>query len=155
MKGTHLHDPDSRKIEKKIVMNKIAKLAKEQPDKHPQHVIDESMHDVKDATKAKIPSSQQLKHKINRIRSIANVPKNPKDLSELNFTDEMINTAKGESFLLYDSGAYEEVQERIVIFATQKNIDFLAQCTEIYMDGTFSVTPPLFTQLYTIHGMYS
>ena len=54
-----------------------------------------------------------------------------------------------ELFLLYDSGA---VNDRILVFGTERNLDFLQLSDGWYADGTFKVAPPLFRQLYTIHG---
>jgi len=38
------------------------------------------------------------------------------------------------------------------MFGTQGNLDFMATCNSILIDGTFKTAPPNFTQLYTIHG---
>lgn len=62
----------------------------------------------------------------------------------------MQTTAKGDSFLLHDSG--EGDSERILIFATERNLSCLAQATTWFADGTFKVTPEQFYQLYTVHA---
>ena len=40
----------------------------------------------------------------------------------------------------------------MLIFAAQADLDFLAQCSHWFADGTFRVTPQGFDQLYTLHG---
>lgn len=44
--------------------------------------------------------------------------------------------------------------ERTVIFCTLANLMHLSRAETWYGDGTFSVVPPQFKQLYTIHCMY-
>ena len=45
------------------------------------------------------------------------------------------------------------IPNRILIFLTTSNINLLAMSLHWYADGTFKVVPPLFEQLYTIHGL--
>lgn len=59
-------------------------------------------------------------------------------------------TAKGDAFLLHDSGAGDS--DRLFIFATQQNLKCLAEATAWFADGTFKVTPGQFYQLYTVHA---
>ncbi|XP_031327714.1 uncharacterized protein LOC116158974 [Photinus pyralis] len=56
-----------------------------------------------------------------------------------------------EPFLLFDNGP--DTEHRILIFSTQRNLELLERCEHWYADGTFKTTPPLFTQVYTIHGV--
>lgn len=141
-------------------MQKMKDLAKNT--KQPiRQVIIESIHDVKKATLAQLPSQKVMARTINRYRRLPGVPKNPQSLSELKFPEEYRMTARKEPFLLYDSmeaemlevDELEVVRNRTIIFSTRDNLKFLANCDGIFMDGTFSVTPPLFSQLYTIHGI--
>lgn len=80
------------------------------------------------------------------------LPTNPKSLAELVFTQDVV-LVNGQSFLLYDSVNDDPNADRIVIFATSKNMNILALCDLLAMDGTFKSAPPLFHQLYTIHGI--
>ncbi len=41
----------------------------------------------------------------------------------------------------------------MLIFATADNLAELARCDHWFADGTFSASPPLFKQLYTVHGI--
>lgn len=157
-KGDHIHTGDSRKISKKKVMTKLKDLAKNT--KQPiRQVISESIYGVKKATKAKLPSEKVLARIVSRYRSKPGVPKNPQSLLELKFPEEYRNTVSNKPFLLYDSFDLmdEEMDalSRSLIFTTSENLTFLSKCDELYMDGTFSVTPHLFKQLYTIHGNFN
>lgn len=91
---------------------------------------------------------------MNRVRNLAKNPQNSKTIAELWFDEKHSQTISKKNFILFDSGVEEEDGNfRIIIFGTQENLDFLIRCDGIFMDGTFSVTPPLFNQLYTIHGI--
>ena len=41
----------------------------------------------------------------------------------------------------------------MLLFGSQRGLDFLARCPHWYMDGTFDTLPPQFMQLYTVHGI--
>lgn len=158
VKGHHIHAGDSRKFGKKRVMSKLKNLAKNT--KNPIHeVIASSIQNVKKPTLATLPNEKTMKRMVNQYRRQPGAPKNPHCLAQLRFIDDYCVTLNGEQFILYDSiNEYEEDEideswgDRMVIFSTQGNLNFLSQCDEVYMDGTFSVVPPLFKQLYSIHG---
>ena len=59
-------------------------------------------------------------------------------------------TTNGDPFLVYDSGVGDKV--RILIFASQDALQFLADSEHWYAVGTFRVCLEIFFQLYTIHG---
>ena len=43
-------------------------------------------------------------------------------------------------------------QNDIHVFATEDNLKILAEADELYMDGTFRITPRLFYQVFTVHA---
>ncbi|CAF4545542.1 unnamed protein product, partial [Rotaria socialis] len=59
--------------------------------------------------------------------------------------------ARDRTFLHFDSGS---IDQRILIFSTKKQLKILENANYIYLDGTFSVVPELYFQLYTIHATY-
>jgi hypothetical protein len=79
-------------------------------------------------------------------------PRNPVHLSELIVTGQWSETMgeQPEPFLLHDNGT--DSPERLLIFSTAENMGYLGQSSSLFMDGTFSVVPGLFSQLYVIHG---
>ena len=54
----------------------------------------------------------------------------------------------GEQFFLQQEGD----ADKILIFATNKNLHLLAEAKSIYVDGTFEVCPRLFFQVFTINA---
>lgn len=61
-----------------------------------------------------------------------------------NLPAELRNTLKGLPFLRHDID--------FLLFAADEDLKFLRGCRVWYADGTFKVSPPGYTQLYTIHG---
>lgn len=45
-------------------------------------------------------------------------------------------------------------EDRILAFATVQFLRFMCESKKLFMDGTFYTSPPVFTQMYTIHGYY-
>ena len=41
----------------------------------------------------------------------------------------------------------------MLIYGSEASLSFLAESNEWFMDGMFSVAPPQFSQLYTVHGL--
>lgn len=147
--GTHSHAPDAREVVKKRKLNEMKEAAKTSRE-NPRKIIANSVHDLTAATAATMPSTRALSRMIGRVRRNVNYPKNPRNLTELTLNDDFNKTSKGENFVLHDSGPNEK---RLIVFGTTANLQSLSECESIYMDGTFSVAPPLFTQLYTIYGI--
>lgn len=56
----------------------------------------------------------------------------------------------GEEFLLFDDGT----TDRILGFSTHEMMLSLCEAPEVFMDGTFSVDPRIFTKLYIFHALY-
>lgn len=150
IKKSHSHTPDSRELGKKKITHKMKTLAKT-THMGSRQIVQTAMTNVKNAVAAVIPSSAQLRQTINRVRMDPNVPKNPKNLSELRFSDKYSKTISGKDFILYDRSEDDD-DGRLIIFGTKDNLDFLVRCEGLFMEGTFGIVPALFYQLYTIHG---
>ncbi|CAF3321285.1 unnamed protein product [Rotaria socialis] len=58
---------------------------------------------------------------------------------------------RNDTFLQFDS---EPRDHRLIIFSSPEQLKILKETEEILIDGTFKVTPVIFTQLYTIPGVY-
>lgn len=58
--------------------------------------------------------------------------------------------ANGEKFLLSDISLGRK--KRLLLFGSPTQLEILFDSSVISIDGTFSATPPLFDQVFTIHG---
>lgn len=77
-------------------------------------------------------------------------PLNPKFVLDLIISEEYIKTINEKTFLLYDSSTGNKF--KILIFTTTENLYLMKSCDYWFCDGTFSVTPTLFSQVYIIHA---
>lgn len=114
-------------------------------------IVADGIFNASTAAAGMAPCVKHLARTVQRARARANpTPANPKCREDIVFPPKYCRTAKGDQFLLYDSGG----PERKLIFGTKKNLDILAACKEWFMDGTFNTVPKLFLQLFTIHGKW-
>ena len=146
----HLHAPDEQVVSSYETKVGIKRKARETQDSS-HHIVGESLETVSEGTATKLPKLDSLKRTIQRqrVHQLA-APAQPTSLEQLVLPAAYQQTAKGEQFLLYDSGP--ETQ-RILIFGTQRNLEML-QLTEYWMaDGTFKTAPPLFSQVYVVHAL--
>ncbi|CAF1574712.1 unnamed protein product, partial [Didymodactylos carnosus] len=60
-------------------------------------------------------------------------------------------TSKSEKFLFSDTLIRR--RKRMLLFGSVTQLELLFDSPTIFMDGTFSSTPPFFDQVYTIHAM--
>ncbi|CAF4124927.1 unnamed protein product [Rotaria magnacalcarata] len=65
--------------------------------------------------------------------------------------DQYTLTSDGKRFLLMDETRVR--RERLLVYASDIQLDILFDSQVIYMDGTFSKAPPHFMQIYIIHGI--
>lgn len=119
----------------------------------PIEIIKHVVKNCPEAVAPRLPSLETMKRTVRKIRQRANManegPPSYTNRCQIVFPPLYTETIKGDEFLLYDSGANEQ---RILIFATKKNLELLAESEEWYADGTFKSVPLLFGKLYTIHG---
>ena len=78
--------------------------------------------------------------------------KDPATLSDFVLEEEWTTTGgeNPEPFLIHDSGP--DVRKRVTVFASQPALQLLSQVDTWYMDGTFSMTPNIFTHVYVIRA---
>ena len=62
---------------------------------------------------------------------------------------EYQQTSVGQRFLLFDSGVDDH--DRIFVFGTDQALQLLANSDDWFGEGTFTVCPEVFFQLYTVH----
>ena len=73
----------------------------------------------------------------------ANLPPNPKSLSDLADVPERFQqTLAREKFLIFDyndDNIEDSENSRVLVFATSRNLEFLARSSTWFLDGTFKV----------------
>ncbi|XP_071118353.1 uncharacterized protein [Haliotis cracherodii] len=109
-------------------------------------------HDiVPDGVLAEIPTFAAMKTILYRQRH-KTVPRLHQSRLHVNLEGEWTRTQGGERFL--HTVPMSEGEDPILIFTTDKNLELLCEADIVYEDGTFSSSPKLFDQVYTIHAEF-
>ncbi|KAL3099265.1 hypothetical protein niasHT_028212 [Heterodera trifolii] len=108
---------------------------------------------------AAFPSKYATKKVIKRLRRDENAPRaEPLNLEQLEIPNayrvyNRIETEE-EQFLLADTGVFQiqgqNGPQRILIFGRASTAVWTHEMKNIYADGTFALTPPLFSQIYVL-----
>ena len=118
----------------------------------PRQIIANLISNVPECVLGALPSISALKKVTRRVRRRVNTPiANPETLAELEIVPPYNSNLNNEEFLLFDSGATD--LQRIIIFSTHQNLQYLVQFNDWFCDGTFATGPRLFSQLVTIHAI--
>lgn len=150
--GEHNHAGNIARVEASKVINQIKEKAITcQESTHA--IATEAYVGISSAVSGVLPPPVLLKKVIRNARnSASHAPANPANLFELSIPAEYRSTHANQPFLLFDNNGG---LDRFIIFSTSKNLEVLSNASTIYADGTFKTVPPLFSQLYTIHGIVS
>lgn len=97
----------------------------------------------------RIPTYYSCKTALYLSRS-KTLPKLPETRTDIDLQGEWTETLSGMNFLISDDN--NDMNERIIVFATDDNLRQLSASTVVMGDGTFYTSPRQFTQLYTLHG---
>ena len=140
----HVLDPRDAEVKK---AKEEAKTLAETSTAKPQAIMAQVQKNMSAEALVQMPSIATVSRQIQLARKCETQPKVPKTLDELDLPEDA-NT--GENVVVYDSGKSDK--NRLIILSTKNNMDFLATCPYIHVDGTFDSCPTLFYQIYTIHG---
>ena len=80
-------------------------------------------------------------------------PCNPRDLEHLCIPGDYVISHNNKCMMLWDSG-YHETIRRSFLWGTECNAEAIVDSDNWIMNGTFKSAPNLFTQLFTIHGLF-
>ena len=80
------------------------------------------------------------------------VPPEPATRHQLNFVGPWTMTGgdNPKTFLRHDSGP--NARDRVAVFTTDESLRALCRANTWFMDGNFSLAPPVFEQLYVIRA---
>ena len=104
-----------------------------------------------DTASARLPPPHHVKRRGQAIRARIRAPiPEPKDRESVPDIPEkyQVTKKKGE-FLRFDSGL-ESGGKRMLIFASDKAVEMLVQCDDIFGDATFNAAPQAFYQVYVL-----
>lgn len=145
----HTHPPSAVKVEMNKIRSNIRDRA-ETSDQTAQNIIANELATASAAVAANLPRIEHLKRTI-RGQRIEDHPPNPIGRAEIpNIPIPYQQTLNGERFLLFDSGPGDD--DRMLMFATDQAVELLSTSDDWFCDGTFSVCPEIFFQLYSIHA---
>lgn len=167
--SAHLHAPNRDEVDATVLTQTLKRKAAEHPGQPPAQILREELAGVSSGVLSQLPVREALSKAMRRERR-KNLPPNPRSLAELGRVPTMYaKTLLGEQFLLYDSLADEEEDEdedysdsdseerderdRVLVFATARNIEVLCKSRIWFVDGTFKTSPGIFTQVFTVMGL--
>ncbi|XP_055352623.1 uncharacterized protein LOC129598649 [Paramacrobiotus metropolitanus] len=146
----HSHAPDVVKVRAKSA-RQVLKARAATTLERPRQIIDEIRADIPLTVAVKMTSYDALAQTVVRQRKAAGIPATRVNtLADIDGGYFLKENTRGESILIADTG--REDQHRIIVFGDPKCIDHLANAAVGLSDGTFSVSPPIFSQLYTVHA---
>uniref|UniRef100_A0A914LAE5 MULE transposase domain-containing protein n=1 Tax=Meloidogyne incognita TaxID=6306 RepID=A0A914LAE5_MELIC len=106
---------------------------------------------------ARLPNKAATKKIVKRAKVKENAPPPmPLNIAQLQIPESYQNYQRSEGneeqFLLADSGIYEDngQMQRILIFGRASHVNWAKDMIEVFADGTFVISPPLFQQVYAI-----
>lgn len=135
----HDHAPDREVAEAERIKYVIKQDALTNEERPPTAILRDVLRQVPQGVLPHLPDRTNLKKSIRTVRK-ANLPRNPTNLNELvQLPEEYQTTLTGDRFLLRDSNDIGEIQGRVLVFGTRRNIELLAQSQVWFVDGTFKV----------------
>ncbi|CAF1387457.1 unnamed protein product [Rotaria sordida] len=100
---------------------------------------------------AKLPTFYSLRVTLWRAHS-KDMGTFPKDIT-FSIPEQFKMTSDEEQFIVIDH-IYGKEQKRIILFSSPEQFQLLCTTTQLFADGTFSVTPRPFKQTYTIQALH-
>ena len=148
----HTHAPNRTRVEVQKVRVQMKRRAETTLDP-PHRIISDGLANVSDAVAVNMPDLDNVRRVVRRYRAGNNaLPANPQNRANIPvIPNEFSVNCRGDQFLLYDSGVGDV--NRILVFATDDALSLLRQSDHWFGDGTFSVSPLVFFQVYTIHSI--
>lgn len=147
----HSHAPNPTKNEAKQCVHKIRELASNTVER-PRQIFQRATHSVSLEAAIFLPEYCTAQRNIERIRRSAEHPyASPRTVADIVIPDTLKITTRNQNFLLWDSGNNDP--NRMFMFGTEENLNILQQHGHWFVDGTFKVSPEIFYQVFTVHGL--
>lgn len=148
----HSHGSDAAQVGASSIITQIKARALDTTE-IPSVVFNESLQNSTSAVQGKIPNKDAIRKVIQRVRNDNSAaPPLPLDRMSIVIPDQYryytVSEGREELFLLWDSGALDN--DRILLFGREANKKWSNQIKKIYIDGTFSLAPSMFAQIYVV-----
>lgn len=150
----HGHPANHDAVKAKALLEEVKKVAEEQPALPPAVIVRDALATAPGRVLSQLPLRNNIRQTICRVRR-KNLPEKPNSIEDLeDLPDEYTKTSLGEQFVLHDNRHTKDEDEgRVIVFGTRKNIEILCRSPIWFLDGTFKMSPTLFTQIFTIIGI--
>lgn len=134
--SAHSHPPDQEECESEVHVHAVKRKAKEHPEQPRAQILRTHLSVVRPEVLSHLPERESLKRAMRRQRR-RGLPPNPKSIQDVGrIPERYTKTLLGEQFLLFDSG---EGEDRVLGFATRKNVELLGASDTWFLDGIFKV----------------
>lgn len=152
--GVHSDMPNAAAVEVLRMKTSIKRRAADTAEP-PQHIISRIRTTSSIAAQGRLEKDKTLARLAQRTRNRLGIPSaNYIDRTGIvlppEFTTYESSPGNFESFVLGDSG--EDDVDRVLIFGRASAESWIADVSKIYVDGTFSLAPALFSQVFVILG---
>ncbi|CAN7977512.1 unnamed protein product [Ixodes persulcatus] len=144
----HTHANDASATETTKLRGQLKRKATDTSEP-PSRLLAEALTETSEQVRANVGDLETIRRDLRRQRSKVR-PAEPSTLRDLHVQNTWATTggARPQPFLLYDNG--QERQDRMLVFSTHEQLAALSSSRTWYMDGTFSVCPRIFRQLYVL-----
>ena len=148
--GKHSHPATELEIERRVAVNSMRDAVRAGRGTSTRQIIANASQLLSENGKQQIQNMPTLSRNVQHWRQAAlGIPALPPLRTGYEIPDSFKFTKDGDLFLAYDSGVNDA--DRILMFATESGLNDLAAGAIWACDGTFQVSPNLWTQLFTIH----
>ena len=140
--------------QKKDLITSLKRKAEDQQLTSTQNILTETLSSSTPDLNVALPKLESLARVAQRARAkasgSANQPEAP-TATEFELPPTCQTTLRDEDFVAYDGRT--EKGSRVIIFATRRSLDTLAEHPNWIADGTFYVAPKQFYQSFSIHAV--
>lgn len=116
----------------------------------PQWIIGRELQHLSEG--AAIQLVRYLRRQVRRKRQVIHAPEPlPTYPATIELSKKYRNLPSGENFWLFNTCIGDE--NRILIFRIDQTLSLLSRSPNWFMDGTFTIVPEIFFQLYVVHAL--
>ena len=149
--NNHNHPVDNRSIAEADAVNAMKTAIVRQPTVPVKRIYDQTLVQIFQKAGVNgppVPDFHAIRSSLCRTKA-AQCPPIPQGIQDVRIAGAFAQTYLGERYLLELNNG-----EGVAIFTTDAQLATMANCTTIYVDGTFRTAPFPYRQVFTIHGEY-